>query len=113
MRIGSDCLQPTTRVAFIGLVTVAAGLAADLQAASAQNESFFQKRYCARRVGTLSQLGCSYDTLEQCNIVFEPTRFCMRTHGGTDLADSRQRKSRKLDTIVRPLLHADMRAEQS
>ena len=65
------------RLALIGLVTVAAGLAADLQAASAQNESFWQKRYCARRGGALSQLGCSYDTLEQCNMIFEPTRFCM------------------------------------
>ena len=65
------------RLALIGLVTVAAGLAADLQAASAQNESFFQKRYCSRRGGIPSQLSCSYDTLEQCNMVFEPTRFCM------------------------------------
>ena len=65
------------RLALIGLVTVAAGLAADLQAASAQNESFFQKRYCSRRGGVPSQLSCSYDTLEQCNMIFEPTRFCM------------------------------------
>ena len=65
------------RLALIGLVTVAAGLAADLQAASAQNESFFQKRYCSRRGGVPSQLSCSYDTLEQCNMVFEPMRYCM------------------------------------
>ena len=65
------------RLALIGLVTVAAGLAADLQAASAQNESFFQKRYCSRRGGIPSQLSCSYDTLEQCNMVFEPMRYCL------------------------------------
>ena len=65
------------RLALIGLVTVAAGLTADLQEASAQNESFWQKRYCSRRGGTPSQLSCSYDTLEQCNMVFEPMRYCM------------------------------------
>jgi hypothetical protein len=65
------------RLALIGLVTVTAGLAADLQAARAQNESFFQKRYCSRRGGVPSQLSCSYDTLEQCRMIFEPMRYCM------------------------------------
>jgi hypothetical protein len=65
------------RLALIGLVTIAAGLAADVQAASAQNESFFQKRYCSRRGGASSQLNCSFDTLEQCRMVFAPTRYCM------------------------------------
>jgi hypothetical protein len=36
------------RPALIGLATIAAAVAADVQAASAQNESFFQERYCAR-----------------------------------------------------------------
>ena len=75
------------RLALIGLVTVAAGLAADLQAASAQNESFFQKRYCSRRGGIPGQLSCSYDTLEQCNMVFEPMRYCLENpfwHGGRE-----------------------------
>jgi hypothetical protein len=37
-----DCM----RLAIIGIVTLAAGLAADVQAASAQNESFWQKLLC-------------------------------------------------------------------
>ena len=80
------------RLALIGLVAVAAGLTADLQEAGAQNESFWQKRYCSRRGGTPSQLSCSYDTLEQCNMVFEPMRYCMETHGGTGRANSPRRK---------------------
>jgi hypothetical protein len=86
------------RVALIGLVTVAAGLAADLQAASAQNESFFQKRYCSRRGGIPSQLSCSYDTLEQCNMVFEPTRFCMENpwwHGPRQQPRTQGKKVRR------------------
>ena len=65
------------RLVILGLVTVAAALAADVKAASAQNESFFQERYCARRGGIPSRLSCSYKTLEQCNMVFEPGRYCM------------------------------------
>jgi hypothetical protein len=66
------------RLALIGLATIAAAVAADVQAASAQNESFRQKRYCSQRGGIPSRLNCDFDTLEQCNMVFEPTRFCMQ-----------------------------------
>ena len=66
------------RLVLIGLVTAAAALAADVQAASGINyESFFQERYCSRRGGVPSQLGCAYKTLEQCNMVFEPMRYCL------------------------------------
>jgi hypothetical protein len=65
------------RVAIIVFVTLAAALAADVQAASAQNESFFQERYCARKGGVPSQLSCSYKTMEQCRAVIEPLRYCL------------------------------------
>jgi hypothetical protein len=89
------------RLALIGLVTVAAALAADVQAASAQNESFFQKRYCARRGGIPSQLSCSYDTLEQCNMIFEPTRYCMENpwwHGPRQ-QPTKQAKSQRRNRV--------------
>ena len=59
------------RSCLIGLVTIAAALAADVQAAtSAPNyESFFQERYCSRRPS--GRMNCAFKTLEQCNRVFE------------------------------------------
>jgi hypothetical protein len=55
------------RLALIGFVTIAAGLAADAQVASAQ-ESFFNERFCTRS-GTSDQSGpmdCSFHTWQQC-----------------------------------------------
>ena len=47
------------RLAIIGVVTVAAAFAADVQAASAVNdESFFQERYCARRPS--GRMNCAF-----------------------------------------------------
>jgi hypothetical protein len=58
------------RLVLIGLVTVAAALLADVQAASAVNyESFFQERYCSRRPS--GRTNCAFKTLEQCNRIFE------------------------------------------
>jgi hypothetical protein len=59
------------RLALIGLATIAAALAADVQAAtSATNyESFFQERYCSRRPS--GRMNCGFKTLEQCKRVFE------------------------------------------
>jgi hypothetical protein len=57
------------RLAIIGLVTVCAALAADVQVASAQNESFFQDRCCSQRMGGFrfgGSLDCSYRTWQQC-----------------------------------------------
>ena len=57
------------RLALIGLATIAAALAADVQAVSAQNESFFQERYCTRSMGGFrfgGNLDCSYRTWQQC-----------------------------------------------
>jgi hypothetical protein len=57
------------RRAFIGIVTVAAALAADVQAADAQNESFYQERYCSQGMGSFrsgGSLDCSYRTWQQC-----------------------------------------------
>jgi hypothetical protein len=66
------------RLAIIGIVTLAAGLAADVHVASAQNESFFQKRYCARSAISRNLLNCPYDTMEQCmRVPYEPGRVCM------------------------------------
>ena len=53
----------------IGIATITAALAADMQAASAQNESFFQERYCTRSMGSFrfgGNLDCSYRTWQQC-----------------------------------------------
>jgi hypothetical protein len=86
------------RLAIIGVVTIAAGLAADMQAASAQNESFFQHRYCSRRGGVPSHLSCSFDTLEQCNMVFEPMRYCMENpwwHGPRKQPTTQVKSSRR------------------
>ena len=85
------------RLVFIGLVAIAAGLAADMRAARAQNESFFQHRYCAARGGVPGHLSCPYDTLEQCRAIFEPTRFCMENpwwHGprGQPAAQGKSRR---------------------
>jgi len=66
------------RLAIIGVATVAAAFAADVQAASAVNyESFFQERYCSRRV--TGRYNCAFKTLEQCNFAIEeiPDRFCI------------------------------------
>jgi hypothetical protein len=66
------------RLAIIGLVTVAAGLTADIRTAAAQAaESFFQERYCARRAA--GRLSCHYKTLEQCNFTTDPgaVRYCI------------------------------------
>jgi len=57
------------RLVIIGFLTIAAALAADVQAASAQNESFFQERYCTRSMGSFrfgGNLDCSYRTWQQC-----------------------------------------------
>ena len=55
------------RLVLIGLVTVAAAMVIDVQMASAINyDSFFQKRYCSRRVPG-GRMNCAYKTLEQCN----------------------------------------------
>jgi hypothetical protein len=86
------------RLALIGLATMAAAVAADMQGASAQNESFFQKRYRARRGGIPSQLSCSYDTLKQCDNVFEPTRYCMENpwwHGPRQQPRTQGKKGRR------------------
>jgi len=65
------------RLAIIGIFTVAAGLAADVQAASAQRESFYNRRYCAVSGISLRQLNCPYDTYAQCmRVPFEPGRYC-------------------------------------
>ena len=66
------------RLVIIGFLTIAAALAADVQAASAQNESFFQERYCSRRAPG-GRLNCAYKTLEQCNRAIEeiPDQFCI------------------------------------
>ena len=57
------------RLVLIGLATIAAAVAADVQAASAVNyESFFQERYCSRRV--TGRYNCAFKTLEQCDRVF-------------------------------------------
>ena len=67
------------RLATIGVVTVAAAFAADVQAASAVNyESFFQERYCSRRV--TGRYNCAFKTLEQCKFAIEeiPDRFCIK-----------------------------------
>ena len=58
------------RLAIIGLVTIAAALMADVQAASAINyDSFFQERYCSRRAA--GRMNCAFKTLEQCNRAIE------------------------------------------
>ena len=97
------------RLVLIGLVTMAAGLAADLQAASAQNESFFQHRYCARHGGVPGQLSCPYDTLEQCRMIFEPMRYCMEnpwwhaaTANDTSQESSARFRSRLLHGMTSP-----------
>ena len=75
------------RLALIGLATIAAAVAADVQAASAQNESFFQGRYCAGIGGVPSPLNCAYKTLAQCNMIIEPMRYCLENpfwHGGRE-----------------------------
>ena len=67
------------RLAIIGLVTIAAALMADVQAASAINyDSFFQERYCSRRAA--GRMNCAYKTLEQCHRAieeFSDPRFCI------------------------------------
>jgi hypothetical protein len=64
------------RLAIIGVVTVAAGLATDMQVASAQWESS-QRRYCGRSGLSHYEFNCAYDTLEQCKRgSFESTRTC-------------------------------------
>ena len=85
------------RLAIIGVVTAVAGLAADVQVASAQNESFFQSRYCARKGGVPSQLNCAYNTMEECKAVFEPMRYCLENpfwHGPREQPTT-QAKSRR------------------
>ena len=67
------------RLAIIGVVTVAAAFAADVQAASALNyDSFFQERYCSRRAN--GRYNCAFKTLEQCHRAieeFSDPRFCI------------------------------------
>ena len=51
------------RLAITGLVTIAAALMADVQAASAINyDSFFQERYCSRRAN--ARYNCAFKTLD-------------------------------------------------
>jgi hypothetical protein len=87
------------RFAIIGIVTLAAGLAADVQTASAQNESFFQKRYCARSGISRQSLNCAYDTMEQCmRIPYEPGRVCMQNpfwHGPREQPKTQGKKGRR------------------
>ena len=65
------------RLAIIGLVTVAAAMAIDVQVASAINyESFFQERYCSRRAS--GRMNCAYKTLEQCRRVVEELGEALR-----------------------------------
>ena len=67
------------RLVLIGLVTVAAAMTVDVQMASALNyESFFQERYCSRRVPG-GRMHCAYKTLQQCTRANEetPDRFCI------------------------------------
>jgi len=65
------------RLAIIGILTVAAGLAADVRAARAQTESFYNHRYCASSAISRGQLNCPYDTYAQCmRVPFEPGRYC-------------------------------------
>jgi hypothetical protein len=52
------------RLALIGLVTIAAALAAAAQSSSAQ-ESFFNERFCVSG-GEDGVLDCSYRTWQQC-----------------------------------------------
>jgi len=63
------------RLAFVGLFTVAAALAADVQSGFAQHNS----RYCLINVGrgTSGMPDCSYRTLEQCRAsVFGGPAYC-------------------------------------
>jgi uncharacterized protein DUF3551 len=56
------------RLALMGLVIAAAAMAANVQAASAQ-ESFFNKRFCTQGGGDRGGSGqpdCGYNTWEQC-----------------------------------------------
>ena len=86
------------RLALIALVTVAAGLTADIRTAAAQAaESFFQERYCARRAN--GRLSCNYKTLEQCKFTTDPgaVRYCIESpwwHGPRGQS-STQGKSRR------------------
>jgi hypothetical protein len=86
------------RLALIALVTVAAGLTADIRTAAAQAaESFFQERYCARRAA--GRLSCNYKTLEQCRFTTDPgsVRYCIESpwwHGPRG-QPSTQGKSRR------------------
>jgi len=54
------------RSGLIGLVTIAAALAADVQSGGAQ-ESFFNERYCALTNSTPSGIpNCEFKTWDQC-----------------------------------------------
>jgi len=65
------------RLALIGVVTVTAAMAANVQAARAQTESFYNHRYCASSAISRGQLNCPYDTYAQCmRVPFEPGRYC-------------------------------------
>ena len=68
------------RVAIIGIVAVAAASAVSVQAANAQRESFYNRRYCASSPISDEQgvqLNCPYDTYAQCmRAPPEPGRYC-------------------------------------
>ena len=68
------------RPAFIGVVTVAAVLAAGVQSGTAQ-ESFFNERFCARSTGGdmgTGPMDCSFWTWQQCiESARGLGRFCM------------------------------------
>jgi hypothetical protein len=67
------------RLALMGLVAVAAALAASVQSASAQ-ESFFNERFCTRSTSgeQTGPMDCSFRTWQQClESACGLGRFCM------------------------------------
>ena len=63
------------RLVLIGLVTIAAGLAADVQPVSAQAGSFSNEQYCTQTYGFWGGLDCSYRTWQQC---ISRGRYCTK-----------------------------------
>ena len=66
------------RLAIIGLITIAAAMAVDVQLSSAQ-ESFFNERFCTRSIGGTEDAGpvdCSFHTWKQCIASAQPGRYC-------------------------------------
>ena len=89
------------RLAIIGVVTVAAAFAADVQAASALNyDSFFQERYCSRRAN--GRYNCAFKTLAQCKFAIEeiPDRFCIENPWGWASTADRARQEPSAQSLV-------------